>query len=290
MDLLTLGDYSGKWVKGVIGDALEVKSDVDSFRGRLDGKTLIMLFMKPSTRTRCSFEAGMYQLGGDAIYLDWRTTNFTKGRLQDEVRCLDRYCDVLMARVSRHREILDIAAAAEVPVVNGLCDRFHPCQALADLMTAYEKTGSYDFHLAYVGDGNNVCNSLILGCCKVGAKVTVATPEGYGPDPEVVDFGLKHGLTLTRDSVEAVEDADIVYTDTWVSMGDEAEKEKRVKDLRGYRVTGELLGDRLFMHCLPAVRGQEVTDEVLDSSNSIVFDQAENRMHAQKAMLLKLLE
>ncbi|MBU0762009.1 MAG: ornithine carbamoyltransferase, partial [Candidatus Altiarchaeota archaeon] len=279
MDLLSLSDFDGKWIKSIIDDAIAVKSDIESYRNALSGNVITMLFMKPSTRTRLSFEAGMYQLGGHAIYVDMRTSNFTKGKLQDEVKCVDRYSDAIMARVFKHQEILDIAEAAQKPVINGLCDRFHPCQILADLMTIKEKMGSYKFKLAYVGDGNNVCNSLIIGCLKVGAKISVATPLKYKPYEEVVKWGLKQGLELHTTPEDAVKDADVVYTDVWVSMGQEEEKQKRMQAFKGYTVDKRLLGDAYFMHCLPAIRGLEVTDEVMDSRKSIIFDQAENRMH-----------
>ncbi|MFH0861953.1 MAG: ornithine carbamoyltransferase [Candidatus Altiarchaeota archaeon] len=290
MDLLTQLEYDGKWVKGVIGDAKKLKKGGKRYSESLEGRVLTMLFMKNSTRTRVSFEAGFAQLGGHAIFLDWRTTNFDKGSLRDEIRCLDRYSDIIMARVFRHQEIVDIADAAEVPVINGLCDTYHPCQALADVMTIYEKLKRYKFKLAYTGDGNNVCNSLMIACAKVGAEMSVATPKGYEPAANAVNYAKTHGtLTLTSDPNEAAKDADVVYTDAWVGLGQEGEKDRRMKAFAGYTVTKELLGDAYFMHCLPAVRGLEATDEVLDSEKSIIYDEAENRMHAQKAVMLRLL-
>jgi len=289
MDLLALRDVDGRWIRDVIDDSIRVKSDPDSYRHSLEGKVLSMLFMKPSTRTRVSFEAGMFQLGGHAIYLDLRITNFTKGALRDEAKCIDRYSDILLARVFGHREVEEIAEASKKPVINALCDKEHPCQALADIMTLKEKLGTYNFKIAYVGDGNNVCNSLIWGCCKVGAEIRVATPKGYEPDSEAVEYGLRHGLTLTNDVTEAAAGADAVYTDVWVSMGQENEGRKRLKAFNGWTVTGNLLGDAYFMHCLPALRGYEVADDAIDSPKSIVFDQAENRLHAQKAVMMRLL-
>ncbi len=289
MDLISLWDYDGDWIKETVELAIKLKNKPDVCESDLKGSVLSMLFMKPSTRTRVSFEAGMGRLGGQPIYLDWRTTNFTKGKLADEIHCLDRYSDIIMARVMEHEQILEIANAADVPVINGLCDLYHPCQALADLQTIYEQLGRWDFKLAYVGDGNNVANSLILATSKVGAKMSVAAPAGYEPDVKVVEFGVEHGLKLTTDPKIACDGADIVYTDTWVSMGDEAEKAQRVKAFKGYTVDKKLLGRAHFMHCLPAIRGQEVTDEVLDSAASIVFDQAENRMWAQMAVMLRLM-
>ncbi len=290
MDLLTLSDFDGAWITSIIKDAGKIKADPAKYGHSLEGKVLSMLFMKPSTRTRTSFEAGMAQLGGHAIYLDYRTTNFAKGSLKDEVKCVDRYSDIIMARVFKHQEIKDIADAAEKPVINGLCDRFHPCQALADVMTLKEKLGSYKFKLAYVGDGNNVCNSLIIACLKVGAGISVATPKGYEPDAEVVKWGLENGLELTNKPADAVDGADAVYTDVWVSMGQEKEKKERMKVFKGYTVDKKLLGGSYFMHCLPAMRGLEVTNQVLDSPKSIVFDQAENRLHAQKAAIMRLMD
>jgi len=290
MDLLTQLEYDGRWIKSVIADAEKLKKDGKRYREALEGKALSMLFMKNSTRTRVSFEAGFAQLGGHAIFLDWRTTNFTKGSLKDEIRCLDRYSDIIMARVFRHQEIVDIADAAEVPVINGLCDTYHPCQALADVMTAYEKLKTYKFKLAYIGDGNNVCNSLLIACAKVGAEISVASPKGYEPAANAVNYAKAHGtLTLTDDPKEAAKDADIVYTDAWVGLGQEGEKDGRMKAFAGYTVNEELLGDAYFMHCLPALRGYEVTDEVMDSPKSMIYDEAENRMHAQKAVMMRLL-
>ncbi len=289
MDLLALRDVDGRWIKDAIEDAIRMKSDPASYRHSLEGKVLTMLFMKPSTRTRVSFEAGMFQLGGHAIYLDLRTTNFAKGELKDETKCIDRYSDILLARVFRHREVEEIAEASGKPVINALCDMEHPCQAMADVMTVREKLGTYKFRLAYVGDGNNVCNSLIFGCCKVGAKITVATPKGYEPDKKAVEYGLGRGLTLTNSREEAVRDADAVYTDVWVSMGQEKEKRKRLAAFKGWTVTRKLLGDAYFMHCMPVLRGCEAADDAMDSPKSIVFDQAENRLHAQKAVMMRLL-
>lgn len=289
MDLTSLWDYDGSWIRDTIDLAIRIKKEPKAYRGLLSSKVMSMLFMKPSTRTRVSFEAGMGGLGGQAIYLDFRTTNFTKGALKDEIRCLERYCDIIMARVMKNEQITAISEASKVPVINGLCDMFHPCQALADMQTVYEKLRRWDFRLAYVGDGNNVANSLILACSKLGAEISVSTPIGYEPDGDVVEFGLKNGLRLEKEPKAACRGADIVYTDTWVSMGEEQEKDKKLRAFKGYQVDENLLGDAYFMHCLPAIRGQEVTSGVLDSDSSIVYDQAENRMWAQMAVILKLL-
>ncbi len=282
MDLLTLKDWSEKDILYIIDKAIEIKKNPQKYENSLKGKTLVMLFEKTSTRTRLSFEVGMTQLGGHAIFVDWKTSQLGKADLKDEIRCIDRYADIIMARVYKQESVDTMAKYSDKPVINGLSDTSHPCQILADLMTIKEKLGKLKgLKLAYIGDGNNVCNSLIVGCKKVGMKIAVAAPKGYEP--------LEKPDLLTTDPKQAAKDADVIYTDTWVSMGQEAEKEKRLKIFPPYQITKKLLGKALFMHCLPAYRGYEVTDEVIDSKQSIVFDQAENRLHAQKAIMLKLL-
>lgn len=296
--LLTLKDWSPEEIGEIIDKGIEVKKRRDMYTDKLAypyQKTLVMLFEKTSTRTRVSFEAAMTQLGGHAQYLDWKTTNISRGSLRDEIKCLARYADIIMARVYDHKILEVMAENSQVPVINGLSDKYHPCQALADLMTIKEKFGKLEgIKLAYVGDGNNVCNSLILGCTKVGMAISVATPLNYAPDVEVIKFAREIGnLKSTCNPKLAVRGADVVYTDTWVSMGDEAEEKERISALILYQVDSELLEispNALIMHCLPAHRGQEITDEVIDSKNSIVFDQAENRLHIQKAIILKLLD
>jgi len=294
MHFLTLKHLKPKDIEEIIEISIDVKRNPEKYSQAAKGKTLAMLFQKTSTRTRCSFEAAMTQMGGHSQYLDWRATNFTLGTLKDEIRCLDRYVDIIMARVYKQKDLETMALFSHVPVINGLSDMYHPCQALADLLTIKEKMGGFDgVKLAFVGDGNNVCHSLILACAKVGIKISVATPNGYEPHPEVVSAVKKYNkLSLTHDPKEAVSAADIVYTDTWISMGQEAEKEKRLKAFRPYQVNKDLLGpsNPLVMHCLPAHRGYEITDEILDSPCSVVFDQAENRLYAQKALILKLLQ
>ncbi|MEM4598868.1 MAG: ornithine carbamoyltransferase [Candidatus Diapherotrites archaeon] len=294
-DLLTLIDYSPKEIKEIIDLGIKVKKNPKKYQNALKQKTLAMLFMKTSTRTRLSFEAGMTQLGGHAIYLDWRTTNLTKGRLEEEIRCIDRYVDIIMARVYKHEEIQAIAKAADKPVINALCDLFHPCQALADFMTIIEKKKrAKGLKVAFVGDGNNVCNSLTVCGAKLGAKIAIGTPKGYEPLQRAIEEAKRHSEVMLYNSAQdAVRDADVVYTDTWVSMGQEEETEKRLKVFPAFQVNSGLMAlakkDALFMHCLPAHVGQEVTEDVLYSKNSVVFDQAENRMHVQKALMLKLL-
>ena len=291
-DFITLLDYSGKEIEELIEKAIEVKSNISKYGKELEGKTLGMLFQKTSTRTRASFEAGMTQLGGHAIFLDWRTTNFTLGSLEDEFKSLSRYCDALMFRAYKNSDIVAAAQASSVPLINGLDELFHPCQGLADLMTIKEKLGKLKgAKIAYIGDGNNVCNSLIIGCAKVGAQISVATPKGFEPYKKAIELGEKEGLLkLSNDPIEAVKEAEVVYTDTWISMGEEDQKKEKMKKFVGYTVDKKLLGNAFFMHCLPAHRGYEVADEVIDSDKSIVFDQAENRMHSQKALLLKLMK
>jgi ornithine carbamoyltransferase len=267
----------------------------------LKGKTLAMIFEKPSTRTRVSFEVGMWQLGGYALYLSASDLQLGRGEtIADTAQVLSRYVDGIMARVFVHQTILDLVKYSRVPVVNGLSDFTHPCQGLADLFTVYEKKGRLSgLKLAYVGDGNNVAHSLLYGCSKVGMDITLACPKGYEPNPKVVSKAKEEGrrsgvkVKVTNDPKEAVREADIVYTDVWASMGKEKEHEKRVKVFKPYQVNGRLIKeakvDYLFMHCLPAHRGEEVTDEVADSKNSVIFDQAENRLHTQKALLALIM-
>ncbi|MGB9629463.1 MAG: ornithine carbamoyltransferase [Thermodesulfobacteriota bacterium] len=267
----------------------------------LKGKTLAMIFEKPSTRTRVSFEVGMWQLGGYALYLSANDLQLGRGEsIADTARTLSRYVNGIMARVYHHQTILDLIQHSSVPVINGLSDFTHPCQGLTDLFTIYEKKGKFSgLKLAYLGDANNVAHSLIYGCSKVGLNITLGCPERFGPHPEVLSEARREAkkngceIVVTIDPREAVKDADIVYTDVWTSMGKEKEHEERVKRFKPYQVNSTLVKwakkDYLFMHCLPAHRGEEVTDEVADSKNSIIFDQAENRLHTQKALLTLIL-
>jgi ornithine carbamoyltransferase len=267
----------------------------------LRGKTLAMIFEKPSTRTRVSFEVGLWQLGGYALYLNASDLQLGRGEtVADTAKVLSRYVNGIMARVFAHQTILDLVKYSKVPVINGLSDFTHPCQGLADLFTIYEKKGRLSgLKLAYVGDANNVAHSLLYGCSKVGMDITLGCPKGYNPNPGVVSEAREEGdrsgckVEVTNDPKEAVKEADIVYTDVWASMGKEKEHEKRVKILKPYQVNAKLVKeakeDYLFMHCLPAHRGEEVTDEVADSKNSVIFDQAENRLHTQKALLALIM-
>lgn len=267
----------------------------------LRSKTLGMIFEKPSTRTRVSFEVGMAQLGGTAIYLNPQDLQLDRGEtLEDTARVISRYVDGIVYRAMRHENMVRLAQSATVPVINGLDDLEHPCQVIGDLYTIEEATdGVEGLRLAYVGDGNNVCNSLLLGCALSGISMTAGCPTAYGPDVEIlrrardVAAGLGATVELQTDPKKAVEGADVVYTDVWVSMGMEAEKEQRERTFAPYQVNKGLLEasgkDPLVMHCLPAHRGMEITDEVMDGERSLVWDQAENRLHAQKAILLWLL-
>ncbi len=261
------------------------------------GKTLAMIFEKPSTRTRVSFEVAMMQLGGSAIYLDYRTTQLSRGEaIKDTARTLSRYVDAVMIRAKRHKDIVEFAKYSTVPVINGLSDVEHPCQAISDIFTIFEHSNKdkKDIKLCYIGDGNNVCNSLILASAIAGIEISVATPRGYEPDESILKEArrISKKISITNDPLEAIKEADFVYTDVWVSMGQEEEAEERLKVFKPYQVNSELLKhapNAKVMHCLPAKRGLEITDDVLDSEKSIVFDQAENRLHVQKAILLKLI-
>jgi len=267
----------------------------------LKGKTLAMIFEKPSTRTRVSFEIGMWQLGGYALYLSSTDLQLGRGEtIADTAQVLSRYANGIMARVFAHQTILDLVKYSRVPVVNGLSDFSHPCQGLADLFTVYEKKGRLSgLKLAYIGDGNNVAHSLLYGCSKTGMNIVLGCPKGYEPNPKVVSEAKKDAkkngceVKVTNDPREAVKGADVVYTDVWASMGKEKEHDERVKILKPYQVNTELVKgakeDYIFMHCLPAHRGEEVTNEVADSKNSVIFDQAENRMHTQKALLALII-
>jgi len=302
-DFLSLGDISPEEVEGLLDLAEELKKREErgGVAAPLAGKTLAMIFDKPSTRTRVSFEVGMSQLGGHALFLNRNELQLGRGEtLADTARTLSRYVNGILIRTHSHETVVELAHYATVPVINGLTDRFHPCQALADLLTLREKKGRLEgLKVAYVGDGNNVLHSLLHAAAATGMHLSVATPSGYEPDPEVVAEANKIALitgaklSFFHDPEEAVCGADAVYTDVWASMGQEEEKDKRLKDFQGFQVDSKLMacakGDAIFLHCLPAYRGLEVSDEVIDGPQSVVFDQAENRLHAQKALLLTLL-
>ena len=267
----------------------------------LEGKTLGMIFTKSSTRTRISFEVGMYQLGGHPMYLNANDMQLGRGEsIYDTANVMSRFVDGIMIRTYDHQDVLDLARFGSVPVINALTDHLHPCQAMADLMTVYEHKGKLKgLKLAYVGDGNNVAHSLLYACAKAGMDMSVATTKGYECDAEVVanakEDAKETGATILTcyDPEEAVKDADVVCTDTWTSMGQEAEKAERVKIFQAYQVNKELFSlakdDAIFIHCLPAYRGYEVTEDIIDGPMSVIFDEAENRLHAQKAIMVKLM-
>lgn len=290
-DFLTGMELSQSETKALLALAEKVKANPRDYAHALEGQTLAMIFQKTSTRTRMSFEVGMNQLGGHAVFLDWKHTNLGLGDLRDEIKCISRYSDLLMARVNSHVDLQVMAQASEKPVINALCDVFHPCQGLADMLTLKEKLGSlYGKKLAYIGDGNNVCHSLLIEGALLGVNVSVATPNGFEPRADIVQWASQHTtIDVSHSPAQATHDAGAVYTDTWVSMGQEAQSAARLQAFKGFQVQSQLMpGKAVFMHCLPAHRNVEVTDQVLDSAQSVVFDQAENRLHAQKALLLVL--
>ncbi|MBI3393204.1 MAG: ornithine carbamoyltransferase [Nitrospirae bacterium] len=310
-DLLSLGETAPADISRILASAAALKKDLQRRKtsrqlagplaGPLAGKTLVMIFEKSSTRTRLSFEIGMYQLGGQAIFLSPRDIQLGRGEtIEDTARVLSRYAHAIMIRTFAHETVEAAARAADVPVINGLSDKHHPCQVLADLMTLKEKKGRLKgLTLAYVGDGNNMAHSLLEGCAKSGVSIAVATPKGYEPDEAVVAGARKAArgtgarVLLTRDPALAVRGAHAVYTDVWTSMGQEDEAARRRRAFAGYRVNAALLAaarpDAVVMHCLPAHRGEEIAADVLDGPRSVVLDQAENRLHAQKAVLLLLM-
>lgn len=303
-DLLTLADLDPQEILTLLDKAITLKEKTlnKQFDQPLKGKILGMIFDKSSTRTRVSFEVGMIQLGGSALYLNGSDLQLGRGEtVSDTAQVLSQYLDGIMIRTFSHKSVEELAAYADIPVINGLTDLYHPCQALADLLTIHEKKGKLkDLKLAYIGDGNNVAHSLMIACTKVGMDVSIASPKGYFPDETITsqckEFAKQSGanLVITDSPKEAVDAADIIYTDVWTSMGQENENEQRLKDFSGFQVNGELLKtanqDYLFMHCLPAHRGEEVTAEVIDGMHSVVFEQAGNRLHAQKALLVEILK
>ncbi|MBN2015134.1 MAG: ornithine carbamoyltransferase [Candidatus Altiarchaeota archaeon] len=301
MHLLSVGDLSPKGLESVILETGKIKKKPGEYRSRLKDRVVLMLFEKPSTRTRISFETSILQLGGDVIVVNKAMTQLERGEtIKDSARVLSRYVDCIVARVLEHDTLTELSGNAEIPVINGLSDMEHPCQIISDLYTIYEVKGRLrGVNLAYIGDGNNVCNSLLLGCAMTGVNITVASPKGYEPVGEFVGRAVKlaektgSSVKVVDDPREAAEGVDFLYTDVWVSMGQESEEEGRLKAFQGYQINKEILGvageDCRVMHCLPAHRGLEITDEVIDGSESIVWDQAENRLHAHKAILLRLL-
>lgn len=303
-DFLAIKEYTKEQLMDLIHFAIELKDmQKKGIPHRyLEGKTLAMIFEKSSTRTRVSFETGMYQLGGMAQFLNSSDLQLGNGEtIADTARVLARYVDVIMIRTFGHEIVEEMAEYSSVPVINGLTDSAHPCQVLTDLMTIYEKKGTFSgLKFAYIGDGNNMSNSLLMGCAIMGIDCYVATPNGYEINDRVLQQAKRAAeqsgavVEQIHDPILAAKDADIIYTDVWASMGFEAEMEERKKAFAPYQVNEELVkeakSDYMFMHCLPARRNEEVTDAVIDSDNSVVFDQAENRLHAQKAVLVSIVE
>ena len=297
--LLKLADLSAEEIMSILNlaDQLKFERKNNIAHHYLQGKTLGMIFSKSSTRTRVSFEVGMTELGGHALFLSDRDLQIGRGEpIKDTVRVLSRYLDGIMIRTYAQQDVEDLAKYGSIPIINGLTDYCHPCQVLADLMTIREYKGSMKgLKLCFIGDGNNMANSLIVGGIKMGVEVAIACPEGYRPDEDIVAWATKNGkLTVTDDILSAAADADVVYTDVWASMGQESEKAKREKVFRGYCVDERVMlaakPDAMVLHCLPAHRGEEITDEVFEAHAGEIFDEAENRLHAQKAVLCKLLK
>ncbi|MBN2980592.1 MULTISPECIES: ornithine carbamoyltransferase [Cohnella] len=302
-DFLGLVDCSAEEIRYLIDFAIELKRKLKAGEvyQPLKGKSLGMIFEKSSTRTRVSFEVGMYQLGGQALFLSRNDIQMGRGEtIRDTAMTMSRYLDGIIIRTFGHRNVVELARSATVPVINALSDQSHPCQALADYQTVLEKKGRLEgLKVAYIGDGNNMLHSLMIGASKLGMHFASASPEGYEPDAEQVklarDFAGEHGgrVDIVRDPREAVEGADVIYTDVWASMGFEEEQKDRERAFQNYQVNEQLVQfakkDYLFMHCLPAHRGEEVTEGVIDGPNSVIFDEAENRLHAQKAIMAAIM-
>jgi len=303
-DLISILDLSSDEIMEILLSAKELKGK-KRIKETLKGKVLGMVFQKPSTRTRVSFEVAMYQLGGYAIFLNAQDLQLSRGEaIRDTAKTLSRYLDGIVVRAYDHRDVVELAKESTIPVINGLSDLLHPCQVLADIFTIAEKKGKLSslspkglsgIEIAFVGDGNNVANSWIDGAARLGMKLVISTPPGYEPDKKILEEGLRLAKATGADirilhrPEEAVNKANVIYTDVWVSMGMEKEREERLKVFKPYQVNAQLVSkarkDVLIMHCLPAHRGEEITDAVLDGPNSIVFDQAENKLHVQKAIL-----
>ncbi len=302
-DLISIYDLTKEDIEKIFDLTKEIKERLK--KGEEDhplkGKTLGMIFAKPSTRTRISFEVGIFQLGGIGLYFSAQDLQLKRGEtIADTAKVLSRYLDGIMIRTFDHNDVVELGKYASIPVINGLTDLLHPCQILTDMYTIYEKKGKYQgLKVVYLGDGNNVCNSWLYGAAKTGINFVVACPKGYEPDKKVQKQAKKDAeasggnITILEDPNEAVKEADVIYTDVWASMGQEEEHEKRVKLFQPYQINQELVSqakpDVLVMHCLPAHRGEEITDEVIDGPHSIVFDEAENRLHLQKAIMVLLM-
>ena len=297
--LLKLADLSREEILSVLNlaDQLKYERKHGVFKEYLKGKKLGMIFQKSSTRTRVSFEVGMYELGGNALFLSNRDLQIGRGEpVEDTARVLSRYLDAIMIRTFAQQEVEDLAKYGSIPVINGLTDYCHPCQVLADLMTIRERKGAFKgLKMCFVGDGNNMANSLMVGAVRTGMSFSIACPEGYEPDKDLMAWATENGsFTLTRSAEEAAADADVVYTDVWASMGQEDEKAKREKAFAGYQVNAAVMAsakpDAMVLHCLPAHRGEEITAEVFEAHADEIFEEAENRLHAQKALLCKVMK
>jgi ornithine carbamoyltransferase len=304
-NILSICDLSSEEILSILDLAIYIKDpfNISNSKTQLRGKILGMIFQKPSTRTRVSFETAMLQLGGNAINLSFNDLQLSRGEsIEDTARTLSLYLDCIVARVFSHQDIEKLSRHSTVPVINGLSDLFHPCQILSDMLTVLEhKNKLRDITLAYIGDGNNVCNDLLLACSKLGINIRVATPPGFEPLNWVIEIAKdgckknRNTVLITRDPFEAIKEVDVIYTDTFISIGKEEEKEKRDSIfLPKYQINDRLVehakSDYIFMHCLPAKRGKEVTSEIIDGLHSVVWTQAENRLHVQKALLVKLLD
>ena len=296
--LLKLGDLSSREITDILNLADQLK--FEKYHGErkpyLGGKTLGMIFTKASTRTRVSFEVGMYQLGGNALFLSGSEMQIGRGEpAEDTARVLSKYLDGIMIRTYKQSEVEKLAEFSDIPVINGLTDYCHPCQVLADLMTIRERKGSFKGKkLTFIGDGNNMANSLIVGAVKTGMEIAVACPKGYEPDAEIIKWGTQNGkVTITDDVKAAAEGADVMYTDVWASMGQEGEAELRKQKFKGFCIDSYLMKlakkDAMVLHCLPAHRGEEITAEVLEAHADEIFAEAENRLHAQKAVMVTLM-
>jgi len=302
-DFLSLHDFTPDEIHYLLEVAAHLKSQQKRGQSHplLAGKTLGMIFQKHSTRTRVSFEVGMYQLGGFPLFLSGHDLQLGRGEpIKDTARVLSRYLDGIMIRTYEHEEVEELAAYAEIPVINGLTDLLHPCQAMADLLTVLEHKGKLEgLKLAYVGDGNNMAHSLLLACSKMGMHVAIASPAGYEPRREIVRAAQENAaaygteVLITTEISQAVKAADVLYTDVWASMGQEAERMARIRVFKPYQINREVMQlaakDAIVMHCLPAHRGEEITDDIMEGPQSVIFDQAENRLHAQKAILAKVM-
>jgi len=297
-DFLRLWDLNTDEILQLIERAVDLKKGIDSNKCPLINKSVGLLFEKPSTRTRVSFEVGIYQMGGHPVYMTPSEIQLGRGEtISDTAKVLSKYLNGIVIRTYDHNRIVSFAKSADIPVINGLSNLHHPCQALADLMTIKEKKGTFlDIKVTYIGDGNNVANSLIEAAAKIGFSLIIACPEGYEPNADVVQQAREYNseIIIIKDPKEAVANADVIYTDVWISMGQENESQKRRQRFKEYQLNQSLLEcskkDVIIMHCLPAHRGEEITDDVIDGHNSVVFDQAENRLHTQKSLLEFLIK